>query len=122
LYQGLMMTDCPTASCCSEVDAHWCDSILVNDGKNFCTISHDRDNIRLKRTPVPIGAEIEIPDNKLTRKDGNPTGHGVAFLNTDGFVHCFGMNGENDHCLAPAADGRGLLLLGFTKTLRICRC
>jgi hypothetical protein len=92
-YQSLMMPDVPTASCCGEADAYWCDDIHVKDGKTFCTITDDRDNIKLRRTPVPIGTEIEIPNNKLTWKDGNPTGHSIVFLSTAGYVYCFVQNG-----------------------------
>lgn len=92
-FQSLMMPDVPTASCCGEADAYWCDDIHVRHGKAFCTITDDRDNIKLKRTPVPIGTEIEIPDNKLTWKDGNPTGHSIVFLSTAGYVYCFVQNG-----------------------------
>lgn len=92
-YQSLMMPDVPTASCCGEADAYWCDDIHVKNSKTFCTITDDRDNAKLRRTPVPIGTEIEIPDHKLTWKDGNPTGHSVVFLSTGGLVYCFVQNG-----------------------------
>jgi hypothetical protein len=92
-YQALMMPDNPTASCCGEADAYWCDDIHVRNGRTFCTITDDRDNIKLRRTPVSVGTEIEIPDNKLTWKDGNPTGHSIVFLSTAGYVYCFVQNG-----------------------------
>jgi hypothetical protein len=92
-FQALMMPDIPTASCCGEADAYWCDEIHVRNGKTFCNITDDRDNIKLRRTPVPIGTEVEIPDNKLTWKDGNPTGHSIVFLSTAGYVYCFVQNG-----------------------------
>ena len=88
-----MMPDVPTASCCGEADAYWCDDVHVRDGKTFCTITDDRDNTKLMRTPVPIGTEVEIPDKKLTWKDGNPTGHSIVFLSTAGYVYCFVQNG-----------------------------
>ena len=92
-YQKLMMPEVPTASCCGEADAYWCDDVHVRDGKTFCTITDDRDNTKLMRTPVPIGTEVEIPDKKLTWKDGNPTGHSIVFLSTAGYVYCFVQNG-----------------------------
>jgi hypothetical protein len=92
-YQHLMMPDVPNASCCGEADAYWCDDIHVKDGKTYCTITDDRDNVELRRTLVPIGTEIEIPDNKLTWKDGNPTGHSIVFLSSGGSVYCFVQNG-----------------------------
>jgi hypothetical protein len=88
-YQTLMQPDNPTASCCGEADAYWCDGIHVKDGKTFCTITDDRANEPLHRTPVPIGTEIEIPDRKFRNKGGNPTGHSVVFLSSGRAVYCF---------------------------------
>ena len=86
-YAALMQPDNPTVSCCGKADAYWCDTIHVKDGKTFCTITDDR--VVLHRTPVPVGTEIEIPDRKLTWKDGNPPGHSVVFLSSGGAVYCF---------------------------------
>ena len=92
-FKSLMMPDVPAASCCGEADAYWCDDIRVRNGKTFCTITDDRDDMKLRRTPVPIGTEVEIPDHKLTWKDGNPTGHSIVFLNASGVAYCFVHNG-----------------------------
>lgn len=88
-YATLMQPDNPTASCCGIADSYWCDEIHVRDGKTFCTITDDRPNEPLKRTPFPIGTEIEIPDRKLKWDRGNPTGHAVVFLSSGGAVYCF---------------------------------
>lgn len=88
-YAGLMQPDNPTASCCGEADAYWCDIIRVKDGKTFCAITDDRPNEPLRRTPVEIGTLIEIPDRKLKWDRGNPTGHAVVFLSSGGAVYCF---------------------------------
>lgn len=87
-YRNLKQPDNPTASCCGEADAYWCDGLHVRDGATFCTITDDRDNEKLMRTPVPIGTEIEIPDRKLNR-DPNPTGHAIVFLSLGGAVYCY---------------------------------
>ncbi|HZR77350.1 hypothetical protein [Bradyrhizobium sp.] len=92
-YRSLMQPDNPSVSCCGEADAYWCDEIHVKDSKTFCNITDDRDNEKLRRTPVPIGTEIEIPDRKLTWKYGNPTGHSVVFLSSGGSVYCFVQGG-----------------------------
>lgn len=104
-YKGLMQPDAPTASCCGEADAYWCDTIHVRKDITYCTITDDRDDNLLHRRHVAIGTEIEIPNSKLTWKDGNPTGHAIVFLsagsrynygngNTEtGFVYCFVQNG-----------------------------
>lgn len=88
-YKSLMQPDNPTASCCGEADAYWCDGIHVRDGKTFCTITDDRPNEPLRRTPVPVGTEIEIPERKLKHDRGNPTGHQIVFLSSGGAVYCF---------------------------------
>ena len=88
-YSGLMQPDNPSVSCCGKADAYWCDTINVKDGKTFCTITDDRPDAPLKRPPVPIGTEIEIPNHKLKWDRGNPTGHAVVFLSSSGSVFCF---------------------------------
>lgn len=89
-YKTLMQPDNPAYSCCGEADAYWCDIIHVKAGKTFCTITDDRDDIPLKRSHVPLGTEIEIPDQKLKWDRGNPTGHAVVFLSAyGGAVFCF---------------------------------
>lgn len=87
-YASLMQPDNPTASCCGEADAYWCDDYYARDGKAFCKITDDR--VVEKRTPVPIGMEIEIPERKLKwDQKSNPTGHAVVFLSSGGAVYCF---------------------------------
>lgn len=88
-YQSLMMPDIPTASCCGEADAYWCDEVHVRNGKTYCNITDDRDDALLHRISIPLGTEIEIPDYKLTWKDGNPTGHSIVFLSRGLYVYCF---------------------------------
>lgn len=90
-YRELMMPDVPTASCCGEADAYWCDEIHVRDQKTYCNITDTRE-IPF-RTPVPLGTEIEIPDYKLKWDRGNPTGHAIVFLSTAGYVYCFVQGG-----------------------------
>lgn len=90
-YSGLMQPDNPTASCCGEADAYWCDGMVTKNGKNYCVITDDR--TVAGRTPVPVGTEVEIPDRKLKWDRGNPTGHAIVFLSSGGAVYCFVMNG-----------------------------
>ena len=86
-YRTLMMPDAPYAPCCGKADAYWCDGLNVIEGKTYCTITDDR--IVPGRTPVPMGTQIEIPDIKLKWDRGNPTGHAVVFLSSNGSVYCF---------------------------------
>ena len=88
-FQSLMQPDNPGVSCCGEADAYWCDDVHVRGGKTFCTITDDRDDAPLRRRHVDVGTEIEIPNHKLTWKDGNPTGHAVVFLSRGDYVYCF---------------------------------
>lgn len=98
-YSKLMQPDNPGMSCCGAADAYWCEDIHVKtdsiSGKKrtFCTITDDRPDAPLGRMHVAVGTEIEIPDEKLTWKDGNPTGHSVVFLSRGYYVYCFVQNG-----------------------------
>jgi hypothetical protein len=88
-YRALMQPDAPTASCCGEADAYWCDKISVRKSKTFCAVTDDRPDAALGRPHVDIGTEIEIPDNKLKWDRGNPTGHAIVFISRQGYVFCF---------------------------------
>ena len=88
-YKSLMQPDNPTASCCGEADAYWCDDISVRSGKTYCRITDPRPDAPLGRPHREIGEEFEIPPEKLKWDSGNPTGHYVIFLRVDGFVWCF---------------------------------
>lgn len=88
-FQTLMMPDNPTISCCGEGDAYYCDTINVKEGRTYCTITDDRDDVPLRRTHIAIGTVIEVPDFKLKWDRGNPTGHTLVFLTPGGIVLCF---------------------------------
>jgi len=91
-YEHLMQPDAPTASCCGEADAYWCDEIHVKDGKTYCAITDDRDDAPLRRAHIDIGTLIEIPNNKLKWDKGNPSGHSIVFLSRAMYVYCFVQN------------------------------
>lgn len=90
-FESLRQPDNPVASCCGTADGYWCDDLHVKGGRSFCTITDDR--IIPQRAQIPVGTEIQIPDEKMldgkvTR--GNPTGHNIVFLNRGGtYVYCF---------------------------------
>lgn len=93
-YQSLMQPDVPTASCCGEADAYWCDIIkteVTGDGppKNFCLITDDRPDAPLGRPHREIGTEFEIPNHKMKYDRGNPTGHAIIFLSRGDYVYCY---------------------------------
>lgn len=88
-YEGLKRPDAPQYSCCGEADAYWCDDISVRSGKTYCKITDDRPDKPLGRPHIPMGTEFEIPNAKLKYDEGNPTGHAVLFVNSNGLVWCF---------------------------------
>jgi hypothetical protein len=97
-YQYLMQPDNPAVSCCGEAEAYWCDDPRTerddkNRVHNYCTITDDRPDGPRRRMHVDIGTDIEIPDHKVKKDQGNPTGHGVVFLNRGRFVYCYVMPG-----------------------------
>src|SRR6185312_7090984 len=96
-FRSLQQPDNPNASCCGEADSYYCDELHVRDGKNYCTISDDRDDAKMDRPHIDNGTEIEIPDNKLMTAEQihgtNPTGHAVIFMGRYGTVYCYVMNG-----------------------------
>lgn len=92
-YRALMQPDNPTASCCGEADAYFCDDYYARDGRAYCRVTDDRPDAPRGRPHVDAGTEIEIPDHKLKWDKANPTGHGVVFLSRGGFVYCYVQGG-----------------------------
>jgi hypothetical protein len=92
-YQNLMQPDNPTASCCGEADAYWCDEVHFKDKKTFCNITDDRPDEPRRRHHIDLGTEIEIPNYKLKWDRGNPTGHGIVFLSRANYVFCYVQSG-----------------------------
>jgi hypothetical protein len=90
-YAELMQPDNPTASCCGKADAYWCEDIHFKRARRSAPSRMIVWFIR--RPPVPVGTEIEIPDRKLKWDRGNPTGHSIVFLSSGGAVFCFVQNG-----------------------------
>ncbi len=92
-YENLLQPDQQpggSARCCGEADAYWADEVRVRDGKVYAVVTDDRKIPG--RTPIPVGTEFEIKDNK-NNKDANPTGHSILFVSTGGFVYCYVQNG-----------------------------
>ena len=91
-FQTLMRPDYPAMPCCGEADGYYADEIHVRGGKTFATITDDRPDAPLGRSHVPVGTEIEIPDDKLKWDRSNPTGHAIVFLGGGAYaryVFCF---------------------------------
>ena len=86
-YQGLMQPDNTTVSCCGETDAYFADDFEVVGGQYLAIITDDREVPG--RPYVRPGTRVLIPNHKLKYDAGNPTGHGVVFMNTIGNVYCY---------------------------------
>lgn len=99
-YENLKQPDAPTASCCGVADAYWCDHVhtktdYLGNVTNWCTIDDPR--MIMSRTPIPVGTEIQIPDEKMMdghKSQGNPTGHSIVFLSTAMYVYCFILDSQ----------------------------
>ena len=80
-YATLMQPDNPTVSCCGEGDAYWADVVEVGSNKEMiAVITDDRADEPLERIHEDVGTRYVVPPNKISRKDGNPTGHVILFL------------------------------------------
>jgi hypothetical protein len=92
-FGNLMQPDFPQTSCCGNADAYLSDAFVVDDrGQTWAIITDDRGEDwdtkvgRIRRDP---GTKWLVPDHKLKYDQGNPTGHGVVFLSTNGSVICY---------------------------------
>lgn len=89
-YSELKRPNMEEYSCCGIADAYWADVAHVRNGKLYATITDDREDAPLRgRHHVPVGTEIEVPNETLTWKGGNPTGHVVIFLTGNNEVLCY---------------------------------
>ena len=88
-YSGLMQPDVPTVSCCGEADAYWADGFETKGDQYIAIITDERPDGPLGRPHIPPGTKILVPNNKLKFDKSNPTGHGIIFLSTAGYVWCY---------------------------------
>src|SRR5262249_11524094 len=88
-FQKLMQPDIPTMPCCGEADAYWADSFEVDDGRYVAIITDERSDGPLGRPHRDVGERVVVPNNKIKWDEGNPTGHGIIFLGTNGQVYCY---------------------------------
>ena len=72
-FQQLMQPDNPRVSCCGEADAFEADQFVV-EGDHYVAIITDG------KTVYPPGTRIAVPNEKMKWDAGNPTGHGIIFL------------------------------------------
>jgi hypothetical protein len=88
-YRSLMQPDNPTAPCCGEADAYWADSYEVDGDRYVAIITDPRPDEPLYRAHIDVGTKIVVPNQKLKFDEGNPTGHGIVFVNHVGYVFCY---------------------------------
>jgi hypothetical protein len=81
-FQSLMQPDNPYMSCCGEADAFEADSFDREDD-HYVAIITDGKGI------IPNGTRIPIPNNKMKWDRGNPTGHGIVFIGSQGQIYCY---------------------------------
>lgn len=92
-YQGLMQPDNPSISCCGFADAYWADSFEVEGDEYIAIITDPREDAPLGRPHIAPGTRVRVPNHKLKYDAGNPTGHGVIFMNPIGTVYCYVVPG-----------------------------
>lgn len=84
IVAGLEDQSRPT--CCSEADAYEADEFEIGpDGAHFAIITRDYPD-------VPAGTRIVIPAYKFNLafdEGGNPSGHGIVFMNGNMNVLCY---------------------------------
>ena len=81
-FQSLMQPDKPTVSCCGEADAFEADAFEV-ESDHYVAIITDGKGV------LADGTRIPVPNNKMKWDAGNPTGHGIIFIGSEGQVYCY---------------------------------
>jgi hypothetical protein len=81
-FQSLMQPDNPYQSCCGEADAYEADSYEA-EGDHYVAIITDGKGV------IPNGTRMPVPNHKIKWDNGNPTGHGIIFIGTQGQVYCY---------------------------------
>jgi hypothetical protein len=81
-FQKLMQPDNPVVSCCGEADAFEADTFEVQ-GDHYVAIITDGKGM------IPNGTRIQVPNHKMKWDEGNPSGHGIIFIGSQGQVYCY---------------------------------
>jgi hypothetical protein len=97
-YENLMQPDSPAVSCCGEADSYWADDYEAGTGMMYdpagdgemvkvegwvVTITDPRDDFLpdgRTRMHRDYGTRVFVPNAKVKWDKGNPTGHGILFL------------------------------------------
>lgn len=81
-FRSLMQPDHPHVSCCGEADAFEADVFAV-EGDHYVAIITDGKGV------LAPGTRIPVPNEKMKWDAGNPTGHGVIFIGSEGQIYCY---------------------------------
>ena len=81
-FQSLKQPDHPRLSCCGEADAFEADTFEVESDHYVAVITDGKGMI-------PNGSRISVPNAKMKFDRGNPTGHGIIFIGSQGQVYCY---------------------------------
>jgi hypothetical protein len=81
-FQSLMQPDNPYLSCCGEADAFEADDFEI-EGDHYVAIITNGKGV------IPSGTRIAVPNHKMKWDRGNPTGHGIIFIGSQGQVYCY---------------------------------
>ncbi len=86
-YSHVMRPEYPEVSCCGAADAYWTDDFDMVDGELFAIITDDR--VVPRRPDIPWGTKIAVRKPAIKSDGGNPTGHGIIFITSGGYVLCY---------------------------------
>jgi hypothetical protein len=81
-FQSLMQPDNPYLSCCGEADAFEADTFEV-EGDHYIAVVTDGKGV------IAPGTRIPVPNEKMKWDAGNPTGHGIIFIGSQGQIYCY---------------------------------
>ena len=83
-FENLKQPDHPRVSCCGEADAYEADNFEV-EGDHYVAIITGHRAV----TAIPLGSRIPVPRQKMKFDAGNPTGHGIIFIDSQRRVLCY---------------------------------
>lgn len=81
-FKALMQPDNPFVSCCGEADAFEADSFEV-EGDHYVAVITNGKGV------IAEGTRVAVPNEKMKWDNGNPTGHGIIFIGSQGQVFCY---------------------------------
>jgi hypothetical protein len=83
-FEHLKQPDHPRVSCCGDADAYEADNFEV-EGDHYVAIITGHRAV----TAIPLGSRIPVPRQKMKYDAGNPTGHGIIFIDAQRRVLCY---------------------------------